>query len=103
VVSGQTQVSRIGMIPLRVFRVALSDVMAMSQTQTTLRMLLSFFTSATEDVISLHAHCDFSNVIMYPPYPGQAPLSACLSPDVPETCTNGYLDPHRWVMVAIRS
>lgn len=101
-VSGQTQVSRIGMIPLRGFRVALSDFAAMSQTQTTLRMPHSF-TSATEDVISLHVHCDFSNVITYPPYLGQAPLSACLSPDVPETCTNGYLDRHRWVMVAIRS
>lgn len=101
-VSGQTQVSRIRIIPLRVRRVALSDIDVMSQTQTMLRMLLSF-TSVTEDVISLHVHCDFSNVITYPPYPGQAPLSACLSPDVPETCTNGYLDPHRWVMVAIRS
>lgn len=101
-VSGQTQVSRIGMIPLRGSRLLRVTLWVMNQVQMRLRMSLSF-APATSDATCLGVHCDCTNVIAYPPYPGQAPLSACLSGDVPETCTNGYLARHRWVMVAIRS
>ena len=95
----QVQVSRMGAIPSCVLR--LREHLPF-QIQMTVRMPLSF-TPVTADAIRLRIHCDHSAPVVSPWSFRHGPLSACLSRDVYETCTNGYLDRPRWVMVAICS